>query len=388
MMALRDLFPRGMRRRWWLFRPIDAVVALWPAPRRRHGVLVVRMDGIGDMVMFRRALGHYPQVLGVEAGEITVLGCHSWKGLVDPVFAGLRVVTIDEHAFEKKWLYRLRIALWVRRQGFRMALCDMFMRKTMTADTLVWHSRAPERIVCQPFVTARTQAEYAWYLARATRVIDTGPYPTHEGLRHFTFLSALAGRDIPAEVPAIPWRDQPPPLPAGGPYVVMNFGSNEPGRRWPFEHFLAVARRCLEAGLRVVFVGAAQEAFAKPAIAALDHSGAIDTIGTLKLAQLLDVLKHAACVVSNDTGPGHLALGMGTPTVLLAGGGHFGSFVPYPESIRPPGSTFLFIPMDCYHCLWVCPKRTSRTQSFPCVAAIKPEQVWEAVADISQGRIA
>ncbi len=45
-----------MRRRWWLFRPIDALVALWPAPRRRKGVLVVRMDGIGDMVMFRAAL--------------------------------------------------------------------------------------------------------------------------------------------------------------------------------------------------------------------------------------------------------------------------------------------------------------------------------------------
>lgn len=380
------LFPAGMRRRWWLFRPIDALVALWTAPRVKKGVLVVRMDGIGDMVMFRRALEHYPQALGVDKADITVLGCNSWKGLADQVFPGFKFVAIDEHAYEKKWLYRVKISLWVRRQGFKTAICDMFMRKVMTADTLVWHSRASERIVCKPFITDRTRAEYSWYLDRATKVIDTGPYPTHEGLRHFTFLSELTGRKHPPEIPAIPWRDQAPPLPDSAPYVVMNFGSNEPGRRWPFDNFLAVARRCLDAGLRVVFVGAGQEAFAKPAIAQLNHPNAIDTITSLKLGQLVDVLKHAACVVTNDTGPGHLALGVGAPTVLLAGGGHYGSFVPYPPEIAPPGSVFLNHDMDCYHCLWVCPKRESRADAFPCVAEISPDRVWDAVAQLTASR--
>ncbi|MGE5505433.1 MAG: glycosyltransferase family 9 protein [Actinomycetota bacterium] len=379
MSWLSTLFPRGMRRRWWMFRPIDALVALWPAPKRRQGVLVVRMDGIGDMVMFRRALDHYPAAFGVEPEQITVLGCNSWKSLAAEVFAGFTVVAIDEHAFEKKWLYRLKVALWVRRQGFGVAVCDMFMRKTLTADSLVWMSRAPERVVCQPFITDKTRSEFAWYLARATRVIDTGPYPTHEGLRHFTFLERLTGRPHPPEVPAIPWRDVPPRLPAGGPYVAMNFGSNEPGRRWPFDQFLALARRCLEAGLRVVFVGAGQEAFAKPAIAALDHPGVVDTIGTLTLPELIDVLKHAACVVTNDTGPGHLALGVGAPTVLIAGGGHFGCFVPYPDPIRPAGAAFLHHAMDCYHCLWRCPKRASGQDAFPCVAGVGVDDAWEAV---------
>ena len=365
-----------------MFRPIDALVALWPAPRQRRGVLVVRMDGIGDMVMVRAALEHYPEAFGTARSDITILGCHSWKSLADVVFPGFTVVTIDEHAFEKKWLYRLRIALWVRRQGFKVAVCDMFMRKTLTADSLVWASRADERIVCLPFVTDRTRAEYAWYLAKATRVIDTGPYPTHEGLRHFTFLQALTGTRKPPEVPAIPWRDQPPALPEGGPYVVMNFGSNEPGRRWPFAYFLDLARRCLDAGFRVVFVGAGQEAFAKPQLAAMDHPGIVDTIGGLKLPQLVDVLKHAACVVSNDTGPGHLALGTGAPTILLAGGGHFGCFVPYPEAIRPSKAVFLNQPMECYHCLWRCPKRASPQDSFPCVAGITVDEAWRAVRTI------
>jgi ADP-heptose:LPS heptosyltransferase len=379
-----SLFPRGMRRRWWLFRPIDALVALWPVRKARHGLLVVRMDGIGDMVMARAALEHYPQAFGVAREDITLLGCHSWRGLAGEVFAGFRVVTIDEHAFEKKWRYRLKIALWVRRQGFESAVCDMFMRKTLTADSLVWASRAPKRIVTQPFITERTRAEYGWYLARATRVIDTGPYPTHEGLRHFAFLSAISGRPCPPEVPRIPWRDRAPDLAkdGGAPYVVMNFGSNEPGRRWPFEQFLALTRLCLEAGFRVAFVGAGQEAFASPRIKALNHPGVIDTIGHLSLPDLIDLMKHAACVVTNDTGPGHLALGIGAATVLLAGGGHFGSFVPYPDPIRPPRAAFLSVAMECYHCLWRCPKRASPNDAFPCVAAIAVDEVWGAVRNL------
>jgi len=376
-----SLFPRGMRRRWWLFRPIDALIALWPGPRQRRGVLVVRMDGIGDMVMARAALDHYPAAFGVPPEEITLLGCHSWRSLVADGFPGFRVVTLDEHAFEKKWLYRLRLAWWVRRQGFAVAVCDMFMRKTLTADSLVWASRAPQRIVALPFITERTRAEYEWYLARATRVIETGPYPTHEGLRHFAFLSALTGRTLAAERIRLPWPARPPALAGdgGAPYVVLNFGSNEPGRRWPFAQFLAVARHCLDRGLRVVFVGAGQEAFARPAIAELNHPGAIDTIGRLSLPALVDLMRHAAAVVSNDTGPGHLALGVGAPTVLLVGGGHFGCFVPYPEAVSPPRARFLSVPMDCYHCLWRCPKRSGPDEAFPCVAAIPVTAVTDAL---------
>lgn len=50
--------PSGMRRRWWLFRLFDLIARHWPVFKRRHGILVVRMDGIGDMVLFRRALDH------------------------------------------------------------------------------------------------------------------------------------------------------------------------------------------------------------------------------------------------------------------------------------------------------------------------------------------
>ena len=380
------LFPSGMRRRWWMFRPIDALVALCPAPKVKRGVLVVRMDGIGDMVMHRAALDHLADALDVTQDGITVLGCHSWKGLVGRIFGGYRVVTIDEHAFEKKWFYRLRIALWVRRQGFKIAVCDMFMRKVLTADSLMWMSRAEQRIVCQPFVTDRTRREWQYYLSLATRVIDTGPYPTHEALRHFTFLSALANKEMAPVAPSINWQADPSPVAQGAPYVVMNFGSNEPGRRWPLDHFLELAQLCRGQGWRVVFVGGGAEAFALPKLQEISDPGIINAVGLWSLSQVIDAMVGALAVVTNDTGPGHLALGAGASTILIAGGGHWGSFVPYPESIRHNRAIFLTEELPCFHCLWRCPKRQSQAEAFPCVALVPVSRVWENLRVLAQGQ--
>ena len=41
-------------------------------------------------------------------------------------------------------------------------------------------------------------------------------------------------------------------------------------------------------------------------------------------------MRSASAVLSNDSGPAHLSIALGTPTVVVVGGGHFGSFVPYP----------------------------------------------------------
>jgi hypothetical protein len=88
-------FPAGMRRRWWMFRPLDLIARHWPVFKKRRGVLVVRMDGIGDMVLFRRTLDHYADAFGVDKSDITVLGCKSWSNLADDVFQGYRVYAID-----------------------------------------------------------------------------------------------------------------------------------------------------------------------------------------------------------------------------------------------------------------------------------------------------
>ncbi|MBC8339856.1 MAG: glycosyltransferase family 9 protein [Rhodospirillales bacterium] len=389
--------PAGMRRRWWMFRPLDLIARHWPVFKKRRGVLVVRMDGIGDMVLFRRALDHYADVFGVEKSDITVLGCESWGRLAGEVFSGYRVHAIDEHAYARRPFYRFRVSLWVRGLAPEVAVCDSYMRRALMADSLAWVSGANRTVSSLPYVSERTRSEFNYYLSQADEIIDTGTYPTHEVTRHFRFLSALAGRTIAPEVPQISWRDAPPAPDGwdggedgkpygdaeGAPYAVLNPGSNEPGRRWPLGHYAAIARRLLKQGLRVVFVGRPDEQGGGQAVAALaEEQGVIDLTGKTVLPQLLDLMKRASLVVSNDTGPAHLAIALGRPTVVIVGGGHFGSFVPYPVEATPPDARFVYQEMECYHCFWRCHKRADKFQLFPCIGAISEDQVWAACEEL------
>lgn len=375
--AFWRMFPAGMRRRWWMFRPFDLIARHFPVFRPRRGLLVVRMDGIGDMMLFRQSLDHYADAFGVAGDEITVLGCDSWKPIADTVFSGYKVVTIDEHAYARKLMYRFRINLMVRRMAPAITVCDSYLRRAMMADSLVWASAAPRTVVSMPYVNEPTRSEFTFYLSQVDDIIDTGPYPTHEIHRHFRFVSAVAGKPVVAESPRIDWPVRPPVIDIDGPYAVINPGSNEPGRRWPFASYVAVAGKLLAMGWKVVVVGTRGERWDAALMDDLARrDGVIDMTGRTTLSQLMDLMAGAGLVISNDTGPAHLSIALGAPTLVIVGGGHFTSFVPYPDDVCPENARFVYETMDCYHCFWRCHKRDSKFDVFPCVAAVSADAAW------------
>jgi ADP-heptose:LPS heptosyltransferase len=377
------LAPAGLRRRWRVFRFLDWLARHWPVAGEKHGLLVVRMDGIGDMVLFRAALDHYAEAFGVPQSEITVLGCMSWREIAPRLFAGYRVVTIDEHRFARRPLYRFLVALRARRINARAVAVDSFFRRALMADALAYVSAAPEVAMSYPYVSEKTRAEYRYYLSLASRVIDTGAYPDHEITRHFRFVSAIAGRAIAPVAPRIAWDAGPSPLADGRPYVLFNAGANEPGRRWPLASYAALARALKAKGLACVFVGLRPAHADEPEFAGfLAEPDVHDRRGQTNLAQLMDWMARAALVISNDSGPAHLAIALQAPTVVFAGGGHFGEFVPYPKDLTPAHVRFLSVRLDCYHCFWNCTRERERGAPFPCIADIPVEAALAAVEEL------
>tara|TARA_B100000674_G_scaffold499416_1_gene545230 strand:+ start:6016 stop:7221 length:1206 start_codon:yes stop_codon:yes gene_type:complete len=376
--AFWRMFPAGMRRRWWLFRFFDLIARKIPIPWQRRGLVVVRMDGIGDMVLFRTSLDHYTEVFGVEMSQITIIGCESWEAISDEVFCDYKTLIINEHNFARRPLYRFWVSLKVRALNPSISVCDSYMRRVLMADSLVWILGAPRTVSSLPFINERTRDEYLFYLSQVEEVVQTGHYPLHEVERHYNFLSAVAGRKIKPVPPQISWRQTKPPkqfIDSKIQYAVLNPGCNEYGRRWPLEKYQQLAKKIVDRGLKVIFIGGHDERLGK-----INKRGGnvIDLIGKTDLPQLLDLINHAQLVVSNDTGPAHLSIALQTPTLVVVGGGHFGCFVPYPQNIRPDHARFVYHKMDCYHCFWNCPKRASKYDVFPCIEAVEINKVWEA----------
>ncbi|WIE63359.1 glycosyltransferase family 9 protein [Curtobacterium sp. MCLR17_036] len=101
-----------------------------------------------------------------------------------------------------------------------------------------------------------------------------------------------------------------------GRLVAVHPGATDPRRRWSPDHFAAVVRARLEAGDDVVLVGDASDVPAANAIRrAVGEDRVHDLTGSLPLRELPAVLAAADVMVGDDSGPRHLAVAVGTPTV-------------------------------------------------------------------------
>jgi ADP-heptose:LPS heptosyltransferase len=130
----------------------------------------------------------------------------------------------------------------------------------------------------------------------------------------------------PAELPTfrIPLSDQMrallgdsrKPLVAIAPGGAKNVLVESPLRRWPLGFYRLLAESLLERGYEVVVTGGPADSWVSQGFAGLDL---INVVGQTSLIDLLAVYGASAGVVTHDSGPLHMAMLAGTPTVALFG---------------------------------------------------------------------
>lgn len=162
-------------------------------------------------------------------------------------------------------------------------------------------------------------------------------------------------------------------------------GSNAPARRWPLGRFRTVARTLAERGARVVVLGGPGERALTRAVAEA-APGAMDAGGATDLPGLAAALSLCHLVVTNDTGPMHLAGAVGTPTVTLWGPSD-------PAEVCPVGARDVRVTgpeLPCKPCFRnACPRKGHGTvlpDAFEeCMNLIDERQVLDAADAILAG---
>lgn len=101
----------------------------------------------------------------------------------------------------------------------------------------------------------------------------------------------------------------------GQPVVVINPGSRDTRRRWPARKFAAVADTMAEKGARIIINGDKGDLGAVEETLYWMRTPAKSVCGVLSLRGLAGLLARASLIVSNDSGPLHLACAIGTPVV-------------------------------------------------------------------------
>lgn len=158
--------------------------------------------------------------------------------------------------------------------------------------------------------------------------------------------------------------------------AVVSPGASMVQRRWAPERYRELARWLLSRGLRVVITGGTGDIqAARRATEGLDRQRLIDLTGVTSLARTAAVIALADLYISSDTGPLHIAYGVGTPTVHLFGSGIL-------EKWAPPGSRYRAV-----HKALPCSPCTRYGYTPPCpygVECMKRIEVSDVIARVTE----
>jgi lipopolysaccharide heptosyltransferase II len=159
-------------------------------------------------------------------------------------------------------------------------------------------------------------------------------------------------------------------------WAVVHPGATASSRRYPPESFMAVVRSLVsDYGVEIVFTGSRDEAELIETIRAGAGVRTHSLAGRLSLGELAAVIDRAPVLISNNTGPAHIAAAMNTPVVdlyALTNPQH----TPWLVASRVLNREVPCAP--CYRS--VCPERLH-----PCLRGVPPGDVVEATLELLHG---
>jgi ADP-heptose:LPS heptosyltransferase len=285
-----------------------------------RNILILDFGQLGDVVLSLPALAairqRFPKARITAAGGSAAALVIEMSGSADRTMAIDRVALRDGPKMQALSAMA-RIVADVRRAHYDLAID---LHSLSESNLLAWLSGAPERVFAQRG-------------GRSLGLLATMRTPWEDREKHQVdrYLDVL----VPLGITGAPRIPRLPTRPADDEFVrkllrergvgedarlVGLFpGASQPRRRWPLERFAELAARLEKnEGARIlVFLGPEEAAVAEQMRAAF--SGSALVLEGLSLSQLASATARLNLLVSNDSGPMHLAAAVGTRVVLLLG---------------------------------------------------------------------
>jgi heptosyltransferase-2 len=146
-----------------------------------------------------------------------------------------------------------------------------------------------------------------------------------------------------------------------------------PAKRWPAEHYAAVAHHYLDRGGAVWVFGSTQDAEVAQAVCDA-AGGCVNLAGRTRLEEAIDLMSLADAVVSNDSGLMHVAAALQRPLVAVYGSSDPAFTPPLSDRAR-----VVRLGLDCSPCF----KRECPLGHLNCLRRLEPRQVEQALAELT-----
>lgn len=332
----------------------------------RRRILVVKLSSLGDTL---HALPAAAELARQKDAELDWAVQPAFAPLVERFACVSRVIPVPRPSETRAWLRALR-------ELHRAPPYDLVVdfQGLLKSALVARAARAPRRI--GPSFAREGSAAFYTELAGHR---DKSRHAVEECLDVVRHL----GLEMPAR-PLFPLRapdvdpDSLAPAIASrtGPRIAVAPYSRWATKNWPESSF-AEAIRILaeEADARIYLVGGPGDAPGAARIAAAAGVPCANLCGALSLVGSAGLLARCGALLTNDSGPMHIAAALGVPCVVP-----FGPTDPARTGPYGPGHIVLRAPDACP--LAPCRKRACPRRDGACLAAISPRRVADAVLSV------
>lgn len=278
-------------------------------------ILVVNVNWVGDVIfstpVFKALKKTYPQA------RVCCLAVPRVREIIESCPYIDDVIIYDEEGEHRGLFKKLQLVLQLRQKKFNIAF---LLHRSLTRALLVYLANIPERV-------GYDTKGRGFLLTHKVRPADKDRIHRCDYYLHVieSFGMTVEDRTCELAVDDDHRSDIRRLLKENGiddqdEVVVINPGGNWDLKRWPKEQFaLLMAQISKERKAKIIVTGAKKDISLAHEIISLSGVEAIILAGVTNLKQLAALFLRSSLVISNDSGPLHIANCVGTPTVALFG---------------------------------------------------------------------
>ena len=365
-----------------LFDSIALWVAIVPKHNQQKLVLLVRQDAIGDFILWLDTAKEYRKYYPPENCKIILIGNALWSDLAKELPFWDEVLPVNVKAFKTLSRYRWNILRKVRNFGAKIAIQPTYSREFYHGDSLIRASNASKKVSFAGNMSNRDQLKSILADRWHTELIPSSPEQLSELERNAEFFSGFIKKLYLPSYPELELSgDCKIQELKHKSFYILSLGANKKYREWPYKYYAKIAQKIhKKTGWLGLICGSENEFYLGEHIKKICDAPLQNYAGRTSLSELTCLLVKSQILISNETGTAHIANAVGTPTVCILGGGHFGRFVPYPElSGKINNLKVVYYKMPCYGCDWKCVYHIKDEDPAPCISNISVDAVWNEV---------
>ncbi len=299
-------------------------------------ILLLRLDSIGDYVLFRNFIRILKEDKNYKDHKFTLCGNLAWKELAETFDQNFidEFIWIDRKKFLKSIRYKYSILKIIHRKGFETVINSTFTREILFGDQIVKASNSKNRIGSISSPEKRKRIKYFtdnFY----TELISTDEKNVFEFYRNLNFFEKYLSKKINLEKPSFNTANVNNEFSLPSKYIVIFPGANEIVRRWPPKYFAETVKHLIGKYNSYIIIpgGPGDSEISEQIIKLVNSEKTINLTGNVPLSMLVKIIADSDLLIANDTGAIHIAAAVETEFICISNGYFLGRFHPYPVEI-------------------------------------------------------